>query len=261
MTPEFNDNGKPMVEMVKITKVYPPDVVALQDVSATVDRGEMVFLTGMSGAGKTTMLKLICRLEAPTKGVVEVAGRDLSRVSSGGLQQMRQKIGVAYQDFKLLPKLTAMENIAMAMEVAYQKPKAIRERVLELLDMLGLAGKHNKFAGKLSRGEQQRVSLARAAANSPPLLLADEPTGNLDPESTQLVMDLFKKLNGDGTTIVIATHDECLYRDPSYRHLDLKNGLLSLAHIPDLKSRDCNQDSSPDEAFYPSPAIQVGAGA
>jgi len=260
MTPDFDDSDKPMVELVKVTKVYPPDVVALQDVSATVDKGEMVFLTGMSGAGKTTMLKLICRLEAPTSGVVEVSGRDLSHVSSGGLQQMRQKIGVAYQDFKLLPKLTAMENIAMAMEVAYQKPSVIRERVMELLEVLGLAGKYNKPAGKLSRGEQQRVSIARAAANAPPLLLADEPTGNLDPASSQLVMELFKKLNGEGTTIIIATHDQCIYRDPDYRHLDLQNGLLSIAHVPNLRTKNCTLDASPDQTFYPSPNVEYSTG-
>lgn len=223
MTPNFSNNH-PVVEMARVTKVYPPDVVALQDVSLTVHRGEIVFLTGMSGAGKTTLLKLINRLETPTKGLIEIAGKDLSKVKPSGIQRMRQKIGVAYQDFKLLPKLTVMRNISMAMEVTYQKPSAIRHRVMELLDTLNLANKHNKQAGKLSRGEQQRVALARAAANSPPLLLADEPTGNLDAKATGLVTDLFQQLNETGTTIIIATHDESIYRDTQHRQLDLSYG-------------------------------------
>lgn len=231
MTLNFSNN-RPVVEMAKVTKVYPPDVVALQDVSLTVNRGEIVFLTGMSGAGKTTLLKLIYRLEIPTKGLIEIAGRDLSKVKPSGIQRMRQKIGVAYQDFKLLPKLTVMQNISMAMEVTYQKPSAIRHRVMELLDILNLANKHNKPAGKLSRGEQQRVTLARATANSPPLLLADEPTGNLDSKATELVTNLFQHLNETGTTIIIATHDESIYSDTQHRQLDLNHGQFITANKP-----------------------------
>lgn len=231
MTPNFSTN-RPVVEIAKVTKVYPPDVVALQNVSMTVNRGEVVFLTGMSGAGKTTLLKLIYRLEIPTKGLIEIAGRDLSKVRPSGIQRMRQKIGVAYQDFKLLPKLTVMQNISMAMEVTYQKQSAIRHRVMELLDILNLANKHNKPAGKLSRGEQQRVALARATANSPPLLLADEPTGNLDSKATELVTNLFQHLNETGTTIIIATHDESIYRDTQHRQLDLSHGQFITTNMP-----------------------------
>ncbi|MEW6595836.1 MAG: cell division ATP-binding protein FtsE [Thermodesulfobacteriota bacterium] len=218
--------GRSVVELIKVTKVYPPDVVALQDVSLSVLRGEMLFLTGMSGAGKTTMLKLMCHIESPTSGVVEVAGRDLSRVRPSGIQKMRQKIGVAYQDFRLLPKQTALENIAMAMEVAYHGRPAIRRRVEELLEILGIAEKRDKLVGKLSRGEQQRVALARAAANRPPLLLADEPTGNLDAAASARVVTLFNILNAEGSTIVVATHDESIYRDTSHRVLRLVHGTL-----------------------------------
>jgi cell division transport system ATP-binding protein len=214
------------VELIKVTKVYPPDVVALQEVSLSVVRGEMLFLTGMSGAGKTTMLKLMCNIEAPTSGVVEVAGRDLSRVRPAGIQKMRQKIGVAYQDFRLLPKQTSLENIAMAMEVTYQSRQKIRQRTEELLEILGIADKRDKLVGKLSRGEQQRVALARAAANKPPLLLADEPTGNLDDTAAERVVALFNTLNAEGSTIVVATHDESIYRDTDHRVLRLVHGTL-----------------------------------
>ena len=218
--------GRSVVEFIKVTKVYPPDVVALQEVSLSIMRGEMLFLTGRSGAGKTTMLKLMCNIEAPTNGVVEVVGRNLSRVRPAGIQKMRQKIGVAYQDFRLLPKRTTLENIAMAMEVTYQSRQTIRHRVEELLEILGIADKRDRLAGKLSRGEQQRVALARAAANRPPLLLADEPTGNLDAKATEQVATLFNTLNAEGSTIVVATHDESLYRGTNHRVLRLVHGTL-----------------------------------
>ncbi|MEW6501665.1 MAG: cell division ATP-binding protein FtsE [Thermodesulfobacteriota bacterium] len=223
---ETDAPGRSVVELIKVTKVYPPDVVALQEVSLSVLRGEMLFLTGMSGAGKTTMLKLMCNIESPTSGVVEVAGRNLARVRPSGIQKMRQKIGVAYQDFRLLPKQTALQNIAMAMEVAYQGRQAIKRRAEELLEMLGIADKRDKLVGKLSRGEQQRVALARAAANKPPLLLADEPTGNLDAAAAGRVVNLFNALNAEGSTIVVATHDASIYRDTNHRVLRLVHGTL-----------------------------------
>ena len=223
---ETDSPGRPIVECIKVTKVYPPDVVALQEISLTVFRGEMLFLTGMSGAGKTTLLKLLCNIETPTNGVVEVAGRDLARVRPAGIQRLRQKIGVAYQDFRLLPKQTALQNIALAMEVGYQSRQVIRNRAEELLELLGIADKRDKLVGKLSRGEQQRVALARAAANNPPLLLADEPTGNLDAKVTELVVNLFQLLNQNGSTIVIATHDESIYRGTDHRVLRLVHGTL-----------------------------------
>jgi len=226
--PRDASTDKPLVELINVTKVYPPDVIAVEDVSLRIYKGEILFLTGMSGAGKTTLIKLICRLETPTRGGIEVAGRDLSRISSAGVQRMRQKIGVAYQDFKLLDKQTVLENIAMAMEVTYASAKAIRVRVEELLALLGLSDKRDKLAGELSRGEQQRVTLARAAANGPSLLLADEPTGNLDPVATELVINLFRHLNEkNGSTIVVATHDPSIYKETEHRVLAIKNGHLS----------------------------------
>nr|MBF0221368.1 ATP-binding cassette domain-containing protein [Desulfobulbaceae bacterium] len=224
-----------MVELIKINKVYPPDIVALLDISCTVRRGEMLFLTGMSGAGKTSLLKLICAIEHPTKGVIEVDGQDLSKISASRLQRVRQRIGIAYQDFKLLPKHTVFQNIAMPMEVTYKSKKIINDRIDFLLDALNLTSKKEFRTEILSRGEQQRVSIARAAANYPPLLLADEPTGNLDPMHTKLVINLFEQLNQAGTALIIATHDESIYKDSTHQILDLDHGKMNFLGTIDQK--------------------------
>jgi cell division transport system ATP-binding protein len=217
---------KSIVEIVRATKIYTPDVVALEDISLSITYGEMLFLTGMSGAGKTTLLKLICGMERPDKGLVEVTGKDMNRIKGGETPQLRQQIGMAYQDFKLLPDRTVAQNIAMSMEVSYQNSRTIKKRVIELLQKLRLEHKHDAPAGKLSRGEQQRVTIARAVANSPKLILADEPTGNLDYKTTKLVMELFEQCNISGTTILIATHDEGIYNKSESRVLELHSGRL-----------------------------------
>ncbi len=221
---ETKPADKSIIEIVRATKIYPPDVVALEDISLSVPYGEMLFLTGMSGAGKTTLLKLICGMEHPDKGLVEVAGRDMNRIKPREIPKLRQQIGMAYQDFKLLADRTVAQNIAMAMEVAYHNIRTIKKRVIELLQKLRLEHKHDALAGKLSRGEQQRVAIARAVANSPTLILADEPTGNLDSKTTKLVMELFEDCNISGTTVIIATHDETIYRRANHRVLELHSG-------------------------------------
>ncbi len=215
-----------MVDLIKVSKTYPPDVHALRDVSLSVRTGEMLFLTGMSGAGKTTLLRLLCRSETPDKGLVEVAGMDLERLSGNTLQQLRRRIGMAYQDFKLLPRHTVAENIALAMEVAYRSRSFIRKRTRDLLEKLNLADKYDTPAGGLSRGEQQRISIARALANRPDLVLADEPTGNLDRENTGLVMALFREHLDRGATIIIATHDRELFASGDHRVVELRAGRL-----------------------------------
>ncbi len=221
-----DNNNQAMIDLTRVSKVYPPDVRALNDVSLQINRGEIVFLIGMSGAGKTTLLRLLCGIENPSKGYIEVAGHDLSKLSDAGLQKLRRKIGVAYQDFKLLPEKTVSQNIAYSMEVAYRSRSFIRNQTRELLAQLNLEDKHATRTGKLSRGEQQRVALARALANNPELLLADEPTGNLDDETTELVMKLFRRYNDEGTTILIATHDRSIYNQPDSRIIKLSHGQL-----------------------------------
>ena len=213
-----------MVDLIKVTKTYPPDVHALIDISLTVRKGEIVFLTGKSGAGKTTLLKLLCRIEKPTKGLVEVAEHDFSKISRAKVQQLRRKIGIAHQDFKLLPDRTVAQNIAIAMEVSYQRAKVIKKQTKKLLDLLGLADKYETPALELSRGEQQRVTIARAVANNPDLILADEPTGNLDSETTKMVMNLFNDCNRRGATIIIATHDELIYKNTEHKVMELSQG-------------------------------------
>jgi cell division transport system ATP-binding protein len=225
-TPSPSSDPQPIVDLVKVTKVYIPDIIALHNVSLTVHRGEILFCTGMSGAGKSTLLKLICCLESPTKGVVEVAGHDLAKLKPAAVQKLRQQLGVAYQDFKLLPRQSVFRNVAMALEVVYHHPGEIRERVMPLLETLHIAKLHDKPAGKLSRGEQQRVALARAAVNSPTLLLADEPTGNLDPEAGEWVLELFEGLRAAGTTLIVATHDRELFTGSSHRVVNLHQGRL-----------------------------------
>lgn len=224
-TNKVSANGT-MVELIKVSKSYPPDIVALDNISLSINTGELFFMIGKSGAGKTTLLKMISYMEPPNTGLIEVAGHDLRRLRGNKLAKLRQRIGVAYQDFKLLLDRTVAENIAISMEVSYKQPSQIQKRVNRLLDQLQLSDKHNTITGELSRGEQQRITLARAVANSPTLLLVDEPTGNLDAETTGRVMQLLTKANNSGTTVVIATHDESIFKNSRHRIMELERGRM-----------------------------------
>ena len=215
-----------MVELIKVSKTYHPNIQALKDVSISIRSGEMVFITGRSGAGKTTLLKLLCKMELPTRGLVEIDGSDIRKIRGRNLSYLRQQIGVAYQDFKLLTDRTVAQNISIAMEVSYRKPQVIKKRVKTLLEELDLTDKHSSMTGDLSRGEQQRVAIARAVANSPKLILVDEPTGNLDATTTGRVMDMLIGLNNSGATVLIATHDHTIYRDVDHRLLELRGGQM-----------------------------------
>lgn len=232
MSTDTNDTD-PIIELIKVSKKYPPDTIALNEISLTINTGEMCFLIGKSGAGKTTLLKLLCNMERPTRGLIEVTGKPVNQLKGGQLARLRQKIGVAYQDFKLLPDRTTAENIAVSMEVSYKKPALIRKRVKSLLDQLDLADKHDTVTGELSRGEQQRVALARAIANSPTIILVDEPTGNLDAITTERVMRLLGQCNKAGATILIATHDEAIFRSSPHRVFELSGGRLLTPPPPD----------------------------
>ncbi len=243
-----------MVDLVKVSKIYVPDIQALVDVSLSVNRGEIVFLIGKSGAGKSTLLRLLSRMEKQTKGVVEVDGHDLSKISRGALQDLRRNIGFAFQDFKLLPDRTVAQNIAIAMEVSYTRSSIMQMRTKKLLARLGLADKINTLTSELSRGEQQRVSIARAVSNNPELILADEPTGNLDSESTQMVMDLLNQYNERGATLIIATHDESIYRNTNHRIIELRegkvvNGSPTPQFIPRNKDAQDKDQDNPEEAM------------
>lgn len=195
-----------MLDFYNVTKIYPNGTTGIADVSLRVRKGEFVFIVGPSGAGKTTLTRLIIREEIPTRGQIYFNGRNIVRMRPGEVPGLRRKIGVIFQDFRLLPQKTAYENVALALEVMGMSRHEIRRRVPEALARVGLADKMRAFPHQLSGGEQQRVGVARAIVKRPLLLLADEPTGNLDPETSWQLMELLADLNREGTTILVATH-------------------------------------------------------
>ena len=197
-----------MIQLDNVTKVYPAGTrPALDTVSVDIDKGEFVFMIGPSGSGKTTVLRLLLREEVPTTGQITVDGRDVGRLPKRKVPDLRRKIGCVFQDFRLLPKKNVYDNVAFALEVINKKQRSIRRTVPEVLDLVGLDGKANRMPHELSGGEQQRVAIARAFVNRPLVLLADEPTGNLDPDTSQGIMSLLERINRTGTTVLMATHD------------------------------------------------------
>jgi cell division transport system ATP-binding protein len=215
-----------VIQLFHVTKEYPGDGPALQDVSLEIDKGEFVFLTGASGAGKSTLLKLIFCEEAASTGQLLVFGKNVAKIRPSAIPFVRRNIGVVFQDFKLLPQRTVAENVALPLEVRGLADKEVRRRVKGLLRSVGLEHRADKFPPSLSGGEQQRVAVARALAPDPALLLADEPTGNLDPERTLEVMDLLYGANARGTTVVVATHDRTLLERYKKRVVVLERGRL-----------------------------------
>src|ERR671922_1506938 len=209
-----------------VKKVYEPGVVALDGVSFTIEKGEFVFVVGASGSGKSTVIRLLLKEIEPTEGRILVGGRDLSRLKRAKVPLLRRNVGCVFQDFKLLPNRTAAENVAYALRVQGQGRTEIRRKVPEVLNMVGLAHKMNSRPEELSGGEQQRVSIARAMVNHPPLLICDEPTGNLDPDTSVGIMQLLYRINRAGTTVLMATHDREMVDKMRRRVIALDDGLV-----------------------------------
>jgi cell division transport system ATP-binding protein len=216
--------GKPIVELRDVTKVYPGGHMALDRVSLAIDRGEFAFLVGPTGCGKSTLIKLLIRELEATEGEVRIAGRDINAMPEKKIPQLRRNIGTVFQDFKLLPERTVYDNVAYALQVIGAPRSRIRAQVPEILRLVGLSTKLNSFPDELSGGEQQRVSIARAFVNHPPLLLADEPSGNLDPVTSIGVMQLLYRINKTGTTVLVVTHDREMVDNMRRRVIELYEG-------------------------------------
>ena len=215
-----------MIRFETVTKTYKGEVVALREASAEIQRGEFVFLVGPSGSGKSTFIRLINREEVPDAGKVLVAGKDVSSLSSWKVPYLRRNIGYVFQDYKLLPKKTVTENVAFALEVIGRPRPIIKRQVPAILELVGLSRKADRLPEELSGGEQQRISIARAFVNRPLILLADEPTGNLDPATSVGIMRLLDRINRSGTTVVMATHDRGIVDTMRRRVIELDRGML-----------------------------------
>ncbi len=215
-----------MIEMQDVYKTYPNGVVALNGINVRIKQGEFVYVVGPSGAGKSTFIKMMYREEKPTSGTIMVNGVNLAKLKDSKVPLLRRHIGVVFQDFKLLPKLNVYENVAFALEVIEESPKVIRKKVMEVLDLVGLKHKIRSYPNELSGGEQQRVSIARSIVNSPKIVIADEPTGNLDPETSWGIVELFEKINDRGTTIVMATHNKEIVNATRRRVIAIENGKI-----------------------------------
>lgn len=214
-----------MIRFQNVSKIYPRSLrPALDDVSLDVERGEFVFVVGQSGSGKSTLLRIILREEPASSGEVHVAGHDLAEISTRQVPRLRRQIGAVFQDFRLLPGKTAQQNVAFALRVLGRPNHTVRSLVPEVLDMVGLAGLERRLPHQLSGGEQQRVAIARAVVNKPQILLADEPTGNLDPAISLDIVQLLERINQTGTTVVMATHDADIVNRLGKRVIELKDG-------------------------------------
>jgi cell division transport system ATP-binding protein len=216
-----------VIRFDSVTKQYPTQTrPALDDLTLEIEKGEFVFLVGASGSGKSTFLRLMLREERPTRGAVFVLGKDLNRLSNWKVPALRREMGTVFQDFRLLPNKTVFENVAFALEVIGKPRHTIAQVVPEVLELVGLAGKEGRRPDELSGGEQQRVAIARAFVNRPKLLIADEPTGNLDPSTSVGIMKLLDRINRTGTTVVMATHDAAIVDQMRKRVVELEGGHL-----------------------------------
>ena len=219
------------IEIKNCYKVYKNGVAAIADLTLSINKGEFVLVIGASGSGKSTLIKMLYREEKPTKGTVEIGGINVGKLRNRTVYKLRRKLGIVFQDFKLLPKLTVYENVAFALECLGMKGSEIRPKVIKALDHVGLKDKLRSFPNELSGGEQQRVCIARAIVNNPKLLICDEPTGNLDPKTSKGIMDVLEAINKElGTTIIMATHDKDIVNRMKKRVIVLDSGVLSEDH-------------------------------
>ena len=215
-----------MIEFSHVYKTYPGPVHALKNIDLKIDKGEFAFLTGPSGAGKTTLFKMISAYDVATSGGLNVAGYDLSEIKTGQVPFFRRKIGVIFQDFKLLKDRTLFENVALPLKIRGDKAPAIQRKVYDVLEQVGLAHKHDQYPEFVSGGEQQRTAIARAIIHQPGVLIADEPTGNLDPRLSEEIMDLLERVCSQGTTVFVATHDHEMVKRRRKRTLELREGMI-----------------------------------
>jgi cell division transport system ATP-binding protein len=225
--PRATSSAGSMIVFEGVTKVYEPGVVALSEVTFLIEKGEFVFVVGASGSGKSTLVRLLLKELEPTQGKITVGGRDLGRLKRSKIPMLRRNVGCVFQDFKLLPNRTAAENVGYALKVQGESRNSIRRKVPEVLTLVGLPDKMNSFPDQLSGGEQQRVSIARAVVNHPPLLVCDEPTGNLDPDTSVGIMQLLYRINRSGTTILMVTHDREMVDKMRRRVIALEDGRLA----------------------------------
>ncbi|WP_096269442.1 cell division ATP-binding protein FtsE [Paucisalibacillus globulus] len=215
-----------MILMKDIYKTYGNGVTALNGINVEIEQGEFVYIVGPSGAGKSSFIKLMYREIKPTRGLLRINNRDISEIKEKEVPLLRRNIGVIFQDFRLLPKLSVYENVAFALEVIEESPRNIRKRVMDVLDLVGLKNKSRFFPNELSGGEQQRVSIARAIVNRPKIVIADEPTGNLDPDTSWEIMKVFEEINNSGTTIIMATHSKEIVNTIKKRVIAIEDGLI-----------------------------------
>jgi len=216
-----------MISFSHVYKTYPGPTHALRDVSIEIQKGEFLFLTGPSGAGKTTLFRMISAFDKPSSGLVQVAGQDIGLMTAGQVPFFRRKIGVVFQDFRLLRGRSVFDNVALPLEVRSEKASSLQRRVDEMLDHVGLIYKKKNYIEQLSGGEQQRVAIARALIHQPGVLIADEPTGNLDPQMSEEIMDLLDRVNAQGTTVFVATHDHDLVRRRAKRVVNISSGQIT----------------------------------
>jgi len=215
-----------VIESSHLSKLYNRGVYALRDLSLTIDKGEFLFLTGPSGAGKSTFLRLLLREELPSEGDLRVLGRNLKDLNASAVQSYRRSVGFVFQDFRLIPRFTVFQNVSFVMRVLGVQPAVQQRKTFQVLKWVGLQHRMNALPEELSGGEQQRIAIARALVNDPQLVLADEPTGNLDPDLSLEVMNLFREINASGTTVVVATHDRELIRRVGRRAITLDQGRI-----------------------------------